>query len=658
MQADSQASAPSQEAINSAEKLYQDIQAIFPKAITDFEARWAALDAVSRSQATQAIFTTDEFKALERLGPKIIPLIIFKLAKGTDQDFSGVILYNRLENDPDYRVSLDEEAATLSTELLAQSRNQIIELNYQRNNLAQERIEAWDEFYQINLIQSSSEYFTQGRDQEATESADKLYQDIQAAFPKAVRDFEAKWAALEAVSHSQATQAISTTTDEFKALERLGPKIIPFIVFKLAVNTDQNSHGVFLYNRLENDAKYRVEPDEAAASDALSRCSSQIVELNYQRNMITGELIKAWDDHHASNWLKSNTGCFIQCEPYWDLLEIGTSIIASIMVAYTQRPAGFWFELLHEIIHGRQMGAHMYQKKFIFQAWSQWFEEGEQEYAPLYIQTAMDHNASFNDVLDKQNARRRNKHAFLWTADQRIPTKAVVLHRAKQQELIAQHASAVAAAKSDGRELVALTSGATDSRPAQPDSWKASSPQSPANNLMFKPDSIDQDGMTTQQEERERLSKAGPKAIVLENTRFPPLQYYFDSDDNSHQRVPSSPSLNTDIINSRRNPAAAASTVSYHGGDTPRVNGYAFVDEDEPAHPSYRDLLAGQPAGDESPNPFKLSKLLENLGKTPTSATRGVMVMVKREHSIDIDSSNANNNLWTPVRTPRRHKVK
>ncbi|RMD42856.1 hypothetical protein DV735_g2258, partial [Chaetothyriales sp. CBS 134920] len=293
-------------------------------------------------------------------------------------------------------------------------------------------------------------------------------------------------------------------------------------------------------------------------------------------------------------------------------------------------------------------------------------------------------NASFNDVLDKQNAQRRNKHAFLWTSDQRIPTKALVLHRAKQQELIAQHASAVAAAESDGRELAPLTSGATDSRPAQPDSWKPSQ-ASPANSLMFKPDSIDQDGITTQQEERERMSKAGPKAIVLENTRFPPLQFLDhggdDDDYNNYPHPPSSPSLNTDIINSRRNLATAAassisiSSASYHGGDTPRVNGYAFVDEDEPDRPaaaassSYHNLLAA--AGDQTPNPFKLSsarrrellhhklaagnmtpaarKLLENLAKTPAGA-----VMVKQEHSID----GANNNLWTPVRTPRRHKVK
>ncbi|RMZ74990.1 hypothetical protein DV737_g5536, partial [Chaetothyriales sp. CBS 132003] len=322
-------------------------------------------------------------------------------------------------------------------------------------------------------------------------------------------------------------------------------------------------------------------------------------------------------------------------------------------------------------------------------------------------------NASFNDVLDKQNATRRNKHAYLWTADQRIPTKRLLLHRAKQQQLLTQRAHDEAAAKSDGRQLVPLTSrSADDSRPAQPDTWRS---QSPANTLMFSPASVDQDGLTTLQEERERKSKAGPKAIVLENTRFPSLRHVDDDDQYRHSHA-SSPSLNTDIINARRNPASAAtSTISpYPGGETPRVNGYAFVDEDEPvpepaataaaaagAQPSYRDLLAGQAAVDETPNPFKLSsarrrellhhklvdeanrkkraremqpgrmpwsesaaatpggnmtpaarKLLENLAKTPAGTA------VKREHDKNGPDSSSSSNIWTPVRTPRRPKVK
>ena len=296
-------------------------------------------------------------------------------------------------------------------------------------------------------------------------------------------------------------------------------------------------------------------------------------------------------------------------------------------------------------------------------------------------------NASFNDVLDKQNLTRRKKHAYLWTPDQRLPSKRLLLHRAKEQQLLTENAHDSTIAKNEGRELVPLTHGATDARPAKPDAWKS---QSPTNNFMFNVPSVDEEGLPTQWQEKERNSKAGPRQVIHENTRFPPLQYI---DDDPPRRVPQSPSLNTDIINRRE----AASETEYPGGDTPRVNGYAFVDEDEPEQipqqqetgPSYRDLLAGQ-VGDATPNPFKLSvgqkreelhyrmveetnrkkrvkeletrkepsageargkeagnmtpaawKLMDRLGKTP------VRQPVERMGSGE---------MWTPVRTPRRVK--
>ena len=58
--------------------------------------------------------------------------------------------------------------------------------------------------------------------------------------------------------------------------------------------------------------------------------------------------------------------------------------------------------------------------------------------------------------------------------------------------------------------------------------------------------------------------------------------------------------------------------TSTGGGETPRVNGYSFVDEDEEPppirkrtedeEPTYRDLLAGQVA-ESAPNPFKLKEI-------------------------------------------------
>ncbi|KIW71073.1 hypothetical protein PV04_03281 [Phialophora macrospora] len=224
-------------------------------------------------------------------------------------------------------------------------------------------------------------------------------------------------------------------------------------------------------------------------------------------------------------------------------------------------------------------------------------------------------NESFNTVLDKQNQKRRVKHAHLWTQDQRLPSARQVAYRAHEARLLKQKAEADDAAAADGKALIAISSGAVDTRPVKPDAWKI---QRPDNTFMFPASSVDEDGVPTVQQVREQNSKAGPKEVVHANTRFPPLHVQYPDDDNFVGHVPPSPSLNTDIIARRGSLGVGpGSEVSdFAGGETPRVNGYAFVDEDEPENipspnasaPSYRDLLAGQ-VGDGTPNPFKLGEI-------------------------------------------------
>lgn len=216
-------------------------------------------------------------------------------------------------------------------------------------------------------------------------------------------------------------------------------------------------------------------------------------------------------------------------------------------------------------------------------------------------------NESFNTVLDKQNQKRREKHAYLWTQDQRLPSARQIAHRAREAKLLKQREEDAVA----GRELVPMTSGATDSRPAKPDTWTIKRPN---NTFMFNAGSVDEDGLQTVQELKEQNSKAGPKQVVHANTRFPSLQYVDDP-----APIPPSPSLNTEIIAQRgakrRGDTDTESASDFPGSDTPRVNGYAFVDEDEPENiaasqvegPSYRDLLAGQ-VGDSN-NPFQIREL-------------------------------------------------
>jgi hypothetical protein len=109
---------------------------------------------------------------------------------------------------------------------------------------------------------------------EAVQSVERLYNAIQTQFPEAVAVFVNKWTpwhdlcikhmsspsynylatSLYPDAHANlffSPSAIGglealTKADEYEKLKNLGPKIIPFIVFKLAQNPENNSHAVFL----------------------------------------------------------------------------------------------------------------------------------------------------------------------------------------------------------------------------------------------------------------------------------------------------------------------------------------------------------------------------------------------------------------------------
>ena len=80
---------------------------------------------------------------------------------------------------------------------------------------------------------------------------------------------------------------------------------------------------------------------------------------------------------------------FTDCQEYYDLLEMGPSIIAHLMVEYYYDQWGYWYQLLHEIIHGRKMGAHAVAKGPLFEAWCRSFNR-EHAQAFKYIPTPTD----------------------------------------------------------------------------------------------------------------------------------------------------------------------------------------------------------------------------------------------------------------------------
>ena len=202
-------------------------------------------------------------------------------------------------------------------------------------------------------------------------------------------------------------------------------------------------------------------------------------------------------------------------------------------------------------------------------------------------------NESFYKLLDKQNTKKSEKYAWMW-AGNKIPAARQIAYR-KRERLLSDAKSAEEAG--NGKQLVKMD--ASDTRQAMPDTWRSR----PDNPFMFAPGSIEDTHQTVAQR-NEETSAAPPKAVVYDNTRIQ------QASSSETPEIPPSPSLSAvkDAIAGR--PRPTVSEASFGDASTPRVNGYAFVDSEEPDSPpppeASRPLLLG--SGDSSPNPFKLKE--------------------------------------------------
>ena len=108
--------------------------------------------------------------------------------------------------------------------------------------------------------------------------------------------------------------------------------------------------------------------------------------MNYKRNKLVQTRIEAWKAHCTRSKIHSNSGMYTQCDEYYRLLELGDSIIAHLMLAYANDRSGFWYELLHETVHGfgnkTGLRAIIFKDQYI--AWNEWFQKGEDSQAPRW----------------------------------------------------------------------------------------------------------------------------------------------------------------------------------------------------------------------------------------------------------------------------------
>ncbi|OAA71589.1 Nuclear protein DGCR14 [Cordyceps fumosorosea ARSEF 2679] len=199
-------------------------------------------------------------------------------------------------------------------------------------------------------------------------------------------------------------------------------------------------------------------------------------------------------------------------------------------------------------------------------------------------------NESFYKLIDKQNQKRAGKYAWLWGGN-KMPSKQMIAQKAVIERL-AQDGKLI----DDGfikRDRLAIKDG--DDRPARPDSWKSE----PQNDLMFGPKDL-ADGVKTRAQAAEEASRSGPKTVVYANTRVPQPHI--------PQRPPS-PTMSSirDAIAGRPRVKDSVSSMA-GGGETPRVNGYAFVDdEDDYDSPTKEEAIIDLGPGDSN-NPFKIQE--------------------------------------------------
>jgi protein DGCR14 len=179
---------------------------------------------------------------------------------------------------------------------------------------------------------------------------------------------------------------------------------------------------------------------------------------------------------------------------------------------------------------------------------------------------------SFSKIIDRQNAARFAKNDWVRNGNM-YPSK----QRIAQQKVIEAANSKPSISTSTSTAVTLRPSQNLAERPASFNTHK----HAPFNTLMFGPDSIE-DWATTRSQIAESASLAPPKAVLHHNTRLP-------VPDADELKRPPSPTMSEarDAIAGR--PRLSQSEGGYTGNETPRVNGYAFVDAQAPDPEDYDD---------------------------------------------------------------------
>ncbi|RDA85078.1 hypothetical protein CP532_3133 [Ophiocordyceps camponoti-leonardi (nom. inval.)] len=250
-------------------------------------------------------------------------------------------------------------------------------------------------------------------------------------------------------------------------------------------------------------------------------------------------------------------------------------------------------------------------------------------------------NESFYKLLDKQNQKKTEKYAWMWNKN-KLPSKQML-----KQEEVKVRLGKTRALVDDGFKRDRLAIKDSDDRPAQPDTWNFA----PRNGLMFEPEGLEE-GVVSVAQRAEDSSRMPPKTIVYENTGIPEPHV---------PKQPPSPTMSSirDAIAGRPRPQDRSSTDA-GAGETPGVNGYAFVGDDDgetvmPESPPPINLGPG-----DAYNPFKLQqlrkreslheRLVERIAKTNKESSRhGLSRRSELQQVPKFPSSPRNSGDFTPA---------